>query len=139
MVFDRLQQSGRCRCTKTFVDVEPVGLATNGDDFGAEFMEDIGCHVVGGTVSCIDHDFQTLEAEVAVYGALAKFNVAPLRVGQTAGAPQGGGINPLAVLAYGRLHAVFPFVGQLFTARGKELHAVVTKGVVGSADHHPQI
>ena len=49
----------------TGIDIEAVGGAADGDDLGAEFVEDARRDLVGGAVGGIDDDLQSFQRQVA--------------------------------------------------------------------------
>ena len=79
MLDHRRLQIPRMRRADTGVDIEPVRLVTDGDHFGAEFMEHRRRDVIPGAVRAIDDDFQSFEVELVGEGALAEFDVASRR------------------------------------------------------------
>ena len=128
----------RVRGPHPFVDVEAVGRTPDGDHLGAQFMEHVRGHLVGRTVSGIDHQLQAFERQVRCKGALAELDVTAAGILQTAGAPQAGRIHPAWFLQQRGLDRQFPAVRQLLAVGRKELDAVVCKRIVRGTDDHAQ-
>ena len=138
-VLDRLHQRRRGRGTETGVDVQPVRAAADGDHLGTQLVKNIGCHMVGGAMGGIDHDFQALQRQLAAEGALAELDVAATRVFQPARLAEQGRLDPLRRRVEHGFDLLLPGVRQLLAAGREKLDAVVTEGVVRRADHHSQI
>ena len=96
---DLVDQGFRSRRTAFQIDVVAVGFDADLDDFGAQFPERFGRHLVAGTVGAIDDDAQAVEAKVLRQRALGEFDVALLRAFDPRGAanPLGGGQERLRV------------------------------------------
>ena len=71
------------------VDVDAVGLDADRDDFGAQFPQDLGRHLVGGAMGAIDDDLQPVEPQAAREGVLDELDIAAAGVIQAAGAAEG--------------------------------------------------
>ena len=83
-----LHQGLRVRGSDPMVDVHPVRLASNGKNFGAQFMENLGRNVVSRAMGAVHHDFQTPEGQLTGKGTFAKLNITSCSIIQTAGLAQ---------------------------------------------------
>ena len=113
----RVHQGGRRCRAEAGVDVETIGLAADGDDLGAEFVEHVGRDLVGGAVRGIDDDLQAFQRQVVGEGALAELDVATLRIVEPARLAEPGRIDPLRRLGEDVFDVVLPGVGQFLAAR----------------------
>ncbi len=118
------------------VDVESVGRGGHCKHLGAQLMEDIRSHVVGGAVGAIDHELEPFEVDFAGKPALAELDVATRRVVQPTRLAQLGGCHAgRRCLQYG-LDLLLDAVIELLAEPGKKFDAVVLVWVVRGTDHH---
>ncbi|MNV05499.1 hypothetical protein D3C71_958400 [compost metagenome] len=120
--------------THAVVDVDPVGLGTDGDHLRAQLAEQQRGDVVGGTVRAVQHDLQAAQVERTRHAGLAELDVAahciarahrlaqPVRLGGGEGAVQRG------------LQRQFGGIVELLAIGGEELDAVVVMRVVRGTD-----
>ena len=119
------------------VDVEAVGVVADGDDFGAEFLENERADEVGGAVSAIDDDFQAVEGNV-VGGVFGELDVAAAGVVDAVGLAdlRGRQRRGFGFVAHDvALDEGFEVVGELVAVRAEDFHAVVLVRIVGGGDH----
>ena len=123
------------------IDVEAVRLDADGDDLGAKLPERFRRDLVGGAVSAVDHDAQSLEAHVAGQGALGEFDIARAHVVDAAGAAEFRGRGELArqIAVDEFLDLLFDLVGELVTVRTEKLDAVVLEGIMRGGDHDADV
>ena len=124
---------------KAVVDVPAVGTAADGHHLGPQLVQHGRCNLVGRAVGGIDDDLQPAQGEAGVDRALAELDVAPLRIADTPGLAQAGGVGPGGRLGQRGLDGQLPRVGQLAALGRKELDAVVRIGVVRGTEHHAQV
>ena len=128
----------RC-CTKSIVNIQPVGLRSDGDYISAELMEYVRSRVISRTMSAIDNDFQATKIMIIWKCAFAKLDVASARI-----------VNPLHLAKISRGYADHRFIDSLFdrtlniirqlsTLCREELNAIIVIRVMGSGDHYARL
>jgi hypothetical protein len=124
------------------VDVEAVRVGTDGDHPGTGPLEGDRGDPGGRAVRLVEHHRQAVEpvgkdteqvGDVGLQTLQVLADPADARAGRPV--PEGA----RAVLAVDGLDAVLELVGQLVTATGEELDAVVGHGVVARGEHHAQV
>ncbi len=139
---DRGLQPVEVRRTAPVVDVEPVRLGTDRDHFRPGPGERLRRHLRRGTVRLVEDDPQTVQpvrehADEVVDVRVQPLPEVPHAAHARAGRPVPG--RPGAVLLVHGLDAVLQLVGELVTAAGEELDAVVRHGVVAGGEHHTEV
>jgi hypothetical protein len=66
----------RFGCPILVINVKTVRRRTDRNDRSPELVENLGGNVVGGAVSAIDDDFESVEIMAETKGALAEFDIA---------------------------------------------------------------
>ena len=138
VIFHRLHQRFGVGCADFVVDVETIGRATDGNHFRTQFMKHLGRDVVRRTVCRINHHFHAFERQVMRKSALAKLDVTPCRIVQTARFTQRCRIRPLRSFVQSRFNRRFPVVRQFCALGAEEFNAIIRKRVVAGANHHAQ-
>ena len=128
----------RC-CTKSIINIQTVGLRSNGDYICAELMKYIRSRVISRTMIAIENDFQATKIMIIWKRAFAKLDVASARI-----------INPLHLAEISRGYADHRFIDSLFdrtlniirqlsTLCREELNAIIVIRVMGSGDHYARL
>ena len=92
-------------------------------------------------MGAIHNNAQPIERLPAREGCLGRFNIAPRRIFQPAGAPKPCGWHQrrAKITRHQRFNLGFLIIRQLQPIGAKQLDAVILVWVVGSTDHHAQI
>ena len=121
------------------VDVGAVRLHPDGEDLGAQLLEDEGGHAVGGAVGGIHHDAHAVEGEVAREGGLGEGHVAAPRVLELLGPADGRARSAASPRRWAS--AIRPSIsasassGSLKPSPPKTLMPLSAIGIVAGADH----
>jgi hypothetical protein len=123
------------------IDVEPVRLDADRNDFRAELPERFGRDLVGGAIRAIDDDAQAGERNLARQGALGEFDIARPGRFDAFGAAERLGLGEMRrhVGVDQFLDLALDGVGELEPVRPEELDAVILVEIVRGGDHHADI
>ncbi len=131
------RRSSEVRGAAVVVDVQAVGRGVDLDDLGAGAAQRLGADVRRGTVGAVDDDAQTVEPVRQRGEQVLDVHLGALGVVGDATDARAGRAGPL--LAQARLDRVLDVVGQLVTAAGEELDAVVGHRVVRRRQHDAEV
>ena len=125
--------------TAALVDIEAVRLVVDRDDLRTLGLEGGRGGVVGGTVGGVEDDLQTLEGVLLSQGThqVVDVGVDGLRGVTDASDLVADGSGPR--LPHALLDGVLEIVGELHTAAGEELDAVVRHRVVRGRQHDAEV
>ncbi|GAA4948462.1 hypothetical protein GCM10023238_13460 [Streptomyces heliomycini] len=139
---DRGLQPAEVGRAAAVVDVEPVRVGADGDDLGPGPGERLRGDLRGGAVRLVEDDPQAVQPVRKGADEVGDVTVEPLLVvahaadaGAGRAVPGGAG----AVLLVHGLDPVLQLVGELVTAAGEELDAVVRHGVVARGEHDAEV
>ena len=122
----------------TFIDVQAIWCAANGDDAGTQFMKHLRRNLIGRAVRRVHHNLQPTQRELVVKRALAELDVAPRCIFQAAGFTKTCGVHPGRLFQQSGFNFLFPGVWQLRALGTEEFDAIVIKRIVTGTDHHTQ-
>jgi hypothetical protein len=74
---DRFLQGGTMRRAAFKIDIETVGLRTDGNNIRAQLMQHGASNLICRTMSTVNYDAQTTQIEMIGKGAFAEFDVTP--------------------------------------------------------------
>src|SRR5262245_8838748 len=124
------------------IDVLPVGVHPERHHAGAELLEHLGRHLVGGAVSAVDGDHEPVQGQLTRERALREDVVATDRVVDPEGLADLLARRPQGIDGTRHHEALdlrLVLVGQLEPRAAEELDAVVLERVVGRRDHHARV
>ncbi|CAH0231344.1 hypothetical protein SRABI106_02187 [Rahnella aquatilis] len=81
------------RCAAFFVDVHPIRLTADSDDFCPQFAQNARCNVISSAVGTVDHNFQTVQTQFCRECAFTEFDVTTGGIHDAAGFTQFGRFN----------------------------------------------
>ena len=119
------------------VDVEPVGVGADHGDAGAGVAERLGRDAGCRAVRAVEYDVDAVEP--VRQRAQQVHDVAVLGVGEPADAADAGAGRLQLRPGHGVLDALLDDVGQLHSAAGEDLDAVVGGGIVGCRHHDAEV
>jgi hypothetical protein len=124
--------------TDLVVDIDAVRSTPNRQHLSTQLMKHLGGHLVGSAMGRIHHNFEALEGQIRRKRALAKLNVPPCCIVESAGLAQRGRVSPLGRLLQRSFHRQLPRVRQLGALCTEKFDAVVRVSVVTGTDDHSQ-
>jgi len=123
--------------TAPFVDIEPIGVCMDGGHFGACSTKGIGCHLGCRTIRAIDDNGQSGQRLIDRIDEV--LDVSGRRIIESAHPPHSCTGGPCPGRVDRRFDRILDMIGQLVSARGEELDAVIRHGIVRCGDHHTEI
>ncbi len=119
------------------VDVESIRLVSDDGDRGAGIPKHSRRNAGGRSVSTIEHHMNS--RKVPIQSREQMHDIAIFRISEALDAPHPGTRRNQSLLVHGSLNAVLDLIGQLCSSEGKELDAVIGRGVVRSRNHDTKV
>lgn len=123
------------------IDIDAVRLVADGNDFGAQFPERCGSHLVGSAIGTVDGNPEPAQRHITRQGTFDEFDIAVDIAIHALGASDLARLGELGIEIL--VEKIFDFqlklVGKLVSVGSEKLDSIIGKWVVRRRDHYADI
>jgi hypothetical protein len=140
-LLDLLAERGGLGRTAFVIDVEAVGLDSDGEHLGIQFLERLRRDPIAGAVGTVDNDAQALERKILRQRSFRELDIAVLDTVDASGAAEIGALGKLLgqVGVDQLLDLAFHIIAELEPVRTEQLDAIVVIRIMRGRYHHAKI